>query len=137
LHRARVGAPVALQDLDRRRLPGPVRAQQAEDLALRDLEGDPANGLEVAVALAQARYRYGAQTSRTANPAGGKSCGAPVRAATTRPQSGWCPTTTTGSPRSEAAATIRSAVAPGASRSSVSHEHPSARASADAVWRAR
>jgi hypothetical protein len=36
---------VALEDLDRRRLARAVRTEQAEDLALGNLEADPAHGL--------------------------------------------------------------------------------------------
>ena len=50
---AAVALAVALEDLDRRRLAGAVRAEQAEDLALLDLEADAANGLDLAVRLAQ------------------------------------------------------------------------------------
>src|SRR3954452_17417511 len=45
--------PVALEDLDRRRLARAVGAEQAEDLAERDLEVDAAHGVMVAVALVQ------------------------------------------------------------------------------------
>ncbi len=51
---AAVALPVALEDLDRRRLAGAVRAEQAEDLAGRDLEVDPAHRLDAVVRLAQA-----------------------------------------------------------------------------------
>jgi hypothetical protein len=51
---AAAGAPpVALEDLDRRRLASPVRAEQAEHLAARDLEGETADGVDVAIALAE------------------------------------------------------------------------------------
>ena len=53
-HLARVARAVALEDLDRRRLAGAVRAEQAEDLALLDLEVDAAHRLERAVRLPQA-----------------------------------------------------------------------------------
>src|SRR4051794_4844501 len=45
--------PVALEDLDRRRLPRAVRAQQPEDLAALDAEVDAADGLDALVGLAQ------------------------------------------------------------------------------------
>jgi hypothetical protein len=45
--------PVALQDLDDRRLAGAVRPQQAKDLAAGDFEADTAHRLGVAVCLAQ------------------------------------------------------------------------------------
>ena len=40
---------------DRRRLAGAVGAEEAEDLTRRDLEVDPAHGLDLAVALASGR----------------------------------------------------------------------------------
>src|SRR5258705_108750 len=40
-----VPCAVTLEDLDRRRLPGSVRGEQAEDLTLLDLEADSADGL--------------------------------------------------------------------------------------------
>ena len=45
---------VALEDLDRGRLPGAVRPEEGEDLARGDLEVDSLHSLEVAVGLAQA-----------------------------------------------------------------------------------
>ena len=54
LDAAAVSLAVALEDLDGRRLPGAVRAEQPEDLARCDLEVDPPHRLERAVALAQA-----------------------------------------------------------------------------------
>ena len=48
---AAVALAVALEDLDRGRLAGAVRAEQAEHLAGADLEVDPAEGLVGAVAL--------------------------------------------------------------------------------------
>jgi hypothetical protein len=59
-HLACVALAVALEDLHGRRLPGAVRAEQPEDLARADLEVDPADGLDVAVRLAQAADRDGA-----------------------------------------------------------------------------
>ena len=50
---AGVARAVALEHLDRRRLAGAVRAEQAEDLALLDLEVDPADGLDLPVGLVQ------------------------------------------------------------------------------------
>jgi len=48
--RLAVGAQsVPLEDLDRRRLTGAVRAEQAEHLSTRDLEADTANHLDPAV----------------------------------------------------------------------------------------
>ncbi len=52
-HLAPGAAPVALEDLDRRGLAGPVRPEQAEHLPALDGEGDAAHGLHVAVRLAQ------------------------------------------------------------------------------------
>ena len=48
--------PVALEDLDRRRLAGAVGAQQPEHLAAGDRDVDPADGLVLAVALGQAAH---------------------------------------------------------------------------------
>ena len=53
LHLAAVARAVALEDLDRRRLAGAVRPEQAEHLAARDLEVDPAQRLDAVVGLAQ------------------------------------------------------------------------------------
>ena len=50
---ARVGRAQAFQDLDRGRLAGPVGTQHPEDLASRDLEGDPVDGFDVPVVLLQ------------------------------------------------------------------------------------
>src|SRR4051794_11125332 len=47
--------PVALEDLDRRRLARPVGAEQPEDLAAAHREVDAAHGLVLAVGLVQAR----------------------------------------------------------------------------------
>ena len=52
---AAAARPVALEDLDDRRLAGAVRAEQPEDGAARDLEVDPPNRLVVAVGLSQTR----------------------------------------------------------------------------------
>ena len=52
-HVTAVTLPVALEDLDGRRLAGPVRPEQAEDLPLLDREADPGDGLHGAVALAE------------------------------------------------------------------------------------
>jgi hypothetical protein len=46
-------APVALEDLGRGRLAGAVGAEQAEDLALADLEAHVGDGDVVPVALAE------------------------------------------------------------------------------------
>ena len=54
-----VAGPVALEDLDGRRLAGPVRAEQAEHLAARDLEADAAHRLDLAVGLAQVAHLDG------------------------------------------------------------------------------
>ena len=50
---ARIPRAVTLQDLDRRRLPGPVRPEEAENLALSNLEADPAERFDAVVRLAQ------------------------------------------------------------------------------------
>src|SRR5581483_4778720 len=141
--RAGVTPPVSLEDLDRGRLARAVRAEQAEHLARGDLEIDPADGLVRAVRLVQAldgdRRRGGlSHSSSTARPAGGKSGGgSPVSSAAISPQSGWCPTTTTVSPRPPTAWRTAAAVAPGARRSSGSASQPRARPSSAAVSRAR
>src|SRR5438067_10039617 len=49
-----VASPVALKDLNRRRLAGSVRAEQAEDLARTELELDALQRFELAVRLRQA-----------------------------------------------------------------------------------
>ena len=71
---AAVALAVALEDLDGRRLAGAVRAEQPEDLAGGDLEADAADGLDLAVRLAQAadldRGSFTAARSTTM-PAGG------------------------------------------------------------------
>ena len=51
---AAVARPVALEDLDRGRLACAVGAEQAEDLAGPEVEVDPLQRLELAVALAEA-----------------------------------------------------------------------------------
>src|SRR6476469_2560968 len=83
---------VTLEDLDGRRLPGAVGAEEAEHLALLDLEIDAANRLEISVRLAQAANGDCAQTSSSSTttcPQGGNAgSGPPARAATARPQSG-------------------------------------------------
>jgi hypothetical protein len=50
---ARIGRAQALEDLDRRRLAGAVGAEQAEDLAAVDAEGDAVYGVQLSVGLAQ------------------------------------------------------------------------------------
>jgi hypothetical protein len=50
---AGIGRPEALQDLDRRRLPRPVGAEEPEDLAAADLEVDPVDGVRRPVRLPQ------------------------------------------------------------------------------------
>ena len=62
--RAAVALAVALEDLDRRRLAGAVRAEQAEHLAGLDREVDPAQRLEVAVASCAGPGRVTALTAR-------------------------------------------------------------------------
>src|SRR5207248_7091961 len=112
-----------------RRLPRAVRAEQPEDLALLDLEADPAERLERAIRLVEIADRDRAQgrSTRHIPPAGNGGSAPPVSAAAMRPQSGWWPTTTTGSPLPCSAATARAPVAPGASRSAAerSEEHTS------------
>src|SRR5205085_4011833 len=134
----RVPAAVALEDLDRRRLAGAVRAEEAEDLAVRDLEVDAAHRLERAVRFAQSAdgdCRHAETSSTSTWPQGGKDgSGPPLRAAAAWPQSGWWPTTSTVSPRPTAASRTSAGAAPGASRSSTCG---SPRPSATAVSRAR
>src|SRR5205823_9056991 len=137
-HLTGVAAPVALEDLDRRRLAGAVRAEEAEDLAVRDLEVDAAHRLERAVRFAQSAdgdCRHAETSSTSTWPQGGKDgSGPPLRAAAAWPQSGWWPTTSTVSPRPRAASRTSAGAAPGASRSSTCG---SPRPSATAVSRAR
>ena len=52
-HLAGVAVPVALADLHRRRLAGAVRSEQREDLPAPEVEVQPVDGGEVAVALHQ------------------------------------------------------------------------------------
>ena len=59
-----------LEDLDRGRLARAVRAEQAEALAGRDLEGDPAHGLHRAVALAEVAHDDGGRPSILRRAAG-------------------------------------------------------------------
>ena len=85
---AGVAGAVALEDLDGRRLPGTVRAEQAEYLARLDREVDAAQRLVVAVALAQAADRDRAQSSTSAKDAGSNRAARPVNANTIWLQSG-------------------------------------------------
>ena len=121
-HLAGVAPSVALEDLDRRRLAGAVRAEQAEDLALLDVEIDAAHRREIAVGLLQAANGDRLHSSSTSACAHGGNGGSspPASAATALPQSGWWPTTTTVSPRPAAASRTSTGVAPGARRSSTS-----------------
>jgi hypothetical protein len=64
LDRAAVAGSVALEDLDRRRLSRAVRAEQAEDLALLDLEADASQRLVIAVRLAQVDDADGCHRAR-------------------------------------------------------------------------
>ena len=76
-HGAAVAAAVALEDLDRRRLAGAVRAEQREDLALADLEADAAQRLVPAVALAEVLDDDGLAV--TARARGRRRRGTPAR----------------------------------------------------------
>ena len=93
-HLARVALAVSLQDLDRGRFAGAVRAEQSEHLALGDLEADPAHRFLRAVGLVEIadedrRSAHDGKSSTTA-PAGGNAGSVPSpRAAAMRPQSGW------------------------------------------------
>jgi hypothetical protein len=73
LDRAVVAVPVALEDLDGRRLARAVRAEQPEDLAVLDREVDPAERLVIAVGLREAADRDRAQSSTSATPPGGNA----------------------------------------------------------------
>ena len=50
---AAIRPAVALDDLDGRRLAGPIGAEEGEDLAAADLEGEPAKDCPTVVALAK------------------------------------------------------------------------------------
>ena len=76
-HRAAVALPVALQDLDGRRLAGSVRPQQAEDLARGDLEVDPANRLDAVVRLPQSSDRDRASRKLDLGECGGSEVAVP------------------------------------------------------------
>ena len=124
---AGVARAVALEDLDGRRLARAVRAEQAEDLALLDREGDPADGLLVAVGLAQPADvdRGGHQSSTATTPAGGNAgSGPPLSAATFGRSRAGGRRRRRVSPRPEAASRTASGSAPGASRSSASALDP-------------
>jgi len=54
---------VALEDLGDRRLAGTVRPEQADHLALPDLEADTTHSLEVVVGLTQVAYLDRAQSA--------------------------------------------------------------------------
>ena len=102
VHLAAVARAVALEDLDRRRLAGAVRAEQAEDLALPDLEADAAQGLLLAVRLAQVADGDRRHRSMICAPAAeAESAGSPPAAQRCGDQAavGLVPTTTTVSPR--------------------------------------
>ena len=58
LNRAGLGRSQALENLDRRRLAGAVRAQHAEDFAACDLEAHAVHGLHVAVELSEVGDAY-------------------------------------------------------------------------------
>ena len=90
---ATVAAAVALQDLDGRRLPRAVRAEETEHFAFPDLEADSAESLDSVVGLAEIAYddRVGHQASTviSATPAGGNPGSAPVSSSAISEQSGW------------------------------------------------
>src|SRR5581483_7593107 len=138
LDAAAVALPVALQDLDGRRLAGAVRAEQPEHLARLDAEVDAAQRGAIAVALLESVDDDRAAHSSSASQwAGANETRRPVSASTISLQSGWCPTATTVVPRPPAAARSSSAVAPGARRSSTCGSRPAAAAIACAVCQAR
>src|SRR5919106_1971450 len=137
-HVAGVSPPVALEDLHGRRLACPVRAEEGEDLAGANLEGDAVENFPRAVGLAESGDPDRRHKRIPATPAGGNlGSGPPVRSAAIWPQSGWWPTTTMVSPPSRAASATAVAVAPGASRSSGRARTPSSRARRAPVSRAR
>jgi hypothetical protein len=72
---AAVAVLVALQDLHGGRLAGPVRSQQGEALPLGDLEVDPADGLHLAVCLAQAVHLDGGHRHLLSSLVGGRAPG--------------------------------------------------------------
>ena len=86
---AGVALPVALEDLDRRRLAGAVRAEQAEHLAGLDREVDAAERLVGAVALAQARALRPRSQLDLGERAGRERAAPPVSSRTISLQSGW------------------------------------------------
>src|SRR6185369_1012819 len=68
---ATIGPPVALDDLDGRRLARAVRAEQGEDLAGGDLEGQAAQDRPTCVGLAKLRDLHGSERAigdRAAHP---------------------------------------------------------------------
>ena len=100
-HVAAVAGAVPLENLDRRRLTGAVRPEQAEHLALLDGEADAADGFDLAVALAQLAHRKsrnGAHpvSSSSAMPATGNPGSRPSTASAISEQSGWWPTVAIG-----------------------------------------
>src|SRR5205823_12593007 len=66
-HRAAVGHAVALENLDRRGLPGPVRPEKSEHFAAPDRQAEPVDGVLAAVALLELRDldRWGRGGHRT------------------------------------------------------------------------
>jgi hypothetical protein len=64
---ARCPSAVPLQDFDDRRFACPVRPEQTEDLAFRDLQVDAGHGLVRAVGLAQPSNRNGGLRAQAAN----------------------------------------------------------------------
>ena len=116
---ATVALPVALQDLDRRRLPRAVRSEEPEDLARLDVEVDSPDGLVLAVGLAQRADRDRGGAGAHASSSSGnesptwKPGSLPVTASMIPEQSGWWQTAATGPARPATAARRESAVAPG------------------------
>src|SRR5262249_45642858 len=81
--------PVALEDLDRRRLAAPVGTGQAEDLAALDLEVDAANRLELPVGLAQVAHEDGGGVAH--GPIVATACAAPASTSGRTPRACWSP----------------------------------------------
>ena len=117
---AAVAVAVALEDLDRRRLAGAVRAEQAEHLAGADLEVDAADAPRGRRSSCGGPRPDGAHELEldAQRRRAGSGLASPVSASTISLQSGWWPTTTTASPRPATAArrSSTSRRAPGARR---------------------
>ena len=129
-HVAGVALAVALEDLDRGRLAGAVRAEQAEHLAGGDREGDAADGSGPAASYdlrsPLTSTAFTAAPGRRRPPAGSRppTGGGPARSRSRRRPAGDRPLRPSRRGCSTASRTP-SGVAPGASRSSISTSAPS------------